>query len=39
MISDLFVLASGPLDSAQLNQLLLMGPADDRGTWLLLVKE
>lgn len=38
-ISDLFVLAPGALDSAQLNQPLLAGPSEDLGTWLLLVKE
>lgn len=40
-ISGLFVWGPGALDSAQLNQLLLMGPSapDDLDTLLLLVKE
>lgn len=43
VISDLFILAFAilfsPLDSAQLNQLLLMGTPDDLRIWLLLVKK
>lgn len=38
-ISGLFVLGPGALDSAQLNQLLLMGPPDGLKMWLFLVKE